>query len=420
MVHRARVALLVASLAASHLACGTSCPEIVAEREAFARRVRADDGPDARLALPFSLMDRAIGAQLARRPPVPVALPTDRLGIPLTLSLALDRVTTRAAADGRLGVTLVLQLVDSERASSVLELEVDTSIAPALERTSPPALRLRLAPADLGDVRPRPTADGTRRLGEWLRDRLPPLARRLATDEVVHALAESALDFVATSIWPHARRPLLGDAPLLDTRFVLPDLPIRTLTLRSSRSALVAELGTDLPDAAPLRPGFDRPADDRMTLRLSGGTATGLVNRAMDRGEVPARFDGAGKPRGDGPWEARLGWQGGGSPLIVRLWRTHDGCRSASVAARLGLFLEGDRVRVEVYDGRLTSLSGPAFAEAFAWLERLFGDAFAFTFHTAAFVRFAAGTDEVQLRLARIGFDGGDLLLDLDLGIAPR
>src|SRR5690606_21476335 len=105
---------------------------------------------------------------------------------------------------------------------------------------SPPALRLRLEPTDLGDVRPRPTADGTRRLGEWLRDRLPPLARRLATDEVVHALAESALDFVATSIWPHARRPLLGDAPLLDTRFVLPDLPIRTLALRTSRSALVA------------------------------------------------------------------------------------------------------------------------------------------------------------------------------------
>ncbi len=420
MIQPGLIAALVLTLTVD-AACGTSCPEIREQRHEFAARKRTTRGPDARLALPFELMDRVIAGQLARRPPVPLELPTDKLGLSLSLSIALDRVTTHAAGPGQLGMTLHLALVDQRANARILELEVDTAIAPKLvtSRERMPELEIVLRPQDLGAVRPRTTPEGTRTLGRWLRESLPAFARALATDAVVEALAQESLELVATDVWPHSKERLLGSGPLIDTHFTLPDLPIQELTLSSTERALVAEMTTDLPNAEPVATTFDR-VGERMVLRLSGGTAMGLVNRAMDRGEVPSRFDEDGKPKADGIWEARVGWRGGSSPLVVHLWRTAGACRSAEVAARLGLALQGDSVRVDVHDGRITSAAGPAFASAFAWLEGVFGTAIAYTFDTDAFVRFDTGDEQIQVRLARIALGENDLLLDLDLGVARR
>lgn len=406
---------------ALHSACGTSCPEIREQRHEFDARTRSTRGPDARLMLPFKLMDRVIAGQLERRPPVPIKLPTDKIGMPMSLSITLDRVTTHSAAAGQLGMTLHLALIDPSSNARVLELEVDTAITPKLGTSAQrmPELALVLRPQDLGAVRPHTTPEGTRTLGRWLRDSLPPFARALATDQVVEALAQESLEFVASDIWPHAKERLLGTEPLLDTHFALPDLPIRELVLSSGERALIALMTTDLPDAEPIEPTYDRVAE-RMILRMSGGTAMGLVNRAMDRGEVPARFDEEGKPKADGIWETRVGWRGGSSPLVVHLWRTNGECKNAEVAARLVLALQGDKVRVDVQDGRITSVAGPAFAEAFAWLGGIFSSAMAFTFDTDAFVRFESGDQQIQVRLAKIALGENDLVLDLDLGVAPR
>jgi len=421
------LALLLSMLIAT--GCGSTCREIREHREGFDARRRTTNGPDARLSIPFSLMDRVLDGRLARRPPLPVPLPTGELGLPLSLSLSIDRVTTHAAGAGQLGMTVALGLVDTGRGRRVLELEVDTTITPrlALAPGREPELSLRLRPQDLGRLRPRATPEGAAALAGWLRDALPSYVRALATDEVVHALADESLAFIAQEVWPHHKERLLGTEPLVDSRFALPDLPIRELSLRSEGGALVVSMTTDLPDAEPLR-GPDaappRPtsgrAADRMLLQLSGGTATGLINRAMDRGQVPSRFAADGTPDPDGIWEARVGWRGGSSPLTVHLWRTHEGCRRAEVAARLALALQGDTVRVRVHEGRFTTVAGPAFAEAFAWLEGLFGDAMSYTFDTGALVRFEAGDDQVQLRLAQVAIGEDDLLLHLDLGVAGR
>lgn len=407
-----------------HLGCGTSCPQIAASRAAFDDRAREDRSrPDARLAIPFALMDRALAGRLARRPPVPIQLPTSALGLETSLALAIDGVTTRAAGPGRLGLTVTLVLFDERPTNNIVELEVDTEITPILvpptAPTEPPALRITLTPADLGEVRPRPTGAGVQRLGRWLREELPPVARALVTDAVVEAAAREGLELVATEVWPRAKDRLLGDEALLDTSLTLPDLPIRDLALRSGRRALIADITSDLPDARGLAPGFDR-AGERIVLRLSGGTAMGLINRAMDKRQVPSRFDGKGKPDRAGVWEARVGWRGGGNPLMVHLWRTRGKCQRATVGARVGFALRGDTVRVNVYDGRLITVAGPAFAEAFGWLERIFGDAMSFTFDAAALIHFDAGPDQARLRLARIRLDGDDLVLDLDLGLASK
>lgn len=417
------ITLLVATFAAS--GCGTTCQQIREHRAAFDARRRTTRGPDARLAIPFSLMDRVLEGRLARRPPLPVPLPTDKLGLSLSLSLTIDRVTTHAAGAGQLGMTVTMGLVDASRGRRVLELELETTIAPQL-RTAPghaPELSIRLRPQDLGRLRPRATPEGARSLAAWLRDGLPGYARALASDEVVRALADASLVFIAEEVWPDQKERLLGTEPLIDSWFALPELPIRELALRSAGGALIAEMTTDLPAAEPLGDLDAAHAGrlgDRMRLQLSGGTAMGLVNRAMDRGDAPARFKEDGTPDPNGLWEARVGWRGGSSPLVVHLWRTRESCRRADVAARLSLALVGDAVRVRVHEGRFVSVAGPAFAEAFAWLEGLFGDALSYTFDTAALVRFEAGEDEVQLRLAQAAIGEDALTLDLDLGVAAR
>lgn len=417
------MALALLVLALGTAGCGTTCREIREHRADFDARRRTTRGPDARLDIPFALMDRVLEGRLARRPPLPIRLPTDKLGLPLSLSLTIERVTTHAAAPGQLGMTVTLGLVDAS-ARRVLELEVDTAVTPrlAVAPGHAPELSIRLRPQDLGRVRPRATAEGARSLGAWLREALPSYARALATDEVVRALADESLGFIANEVWPHHRERLLGTDPLIDSRFALPDLPIHALDASSDGPALVVLMTTDLPDAEPLRDGVAPPerAGDRMVLRLSGGTAMGLVNRAMERGDVPSRFaeDGAVDP--GGTWQARVGWRGGSSPLVVYVWRTHGSCRRAEVAARLALALRGDKVQVRVHEGRYTSVAGPAFAEAFVWLEALFGSALSYTFDTDALIRFEAGDDQVQLRLARATIGENDLVLDLDLGVAAR
>ncbi len=412
--HTALVVGVLMGLA--HFACGTSCPEIRAQRDRFEVRPRTTKGADARLLMPYALMDRVIASQLARRPPVPVNLPTTQLGLDLRLSIALDRVSTRPAAAGQLGLTLHLGLHDDRERKRVLDLEVDTVIQPKLETHTTPELVLLLRPQDLGVVRPKPTADGARMLARWVRDNLPPFARSIASDEVIEALAQDSLDLVAKEVWPRSKAQLLGDEPLIDTRFALPDLPIRDLALSSSGRALVVDMTTDLADARPIDRAFDEvEATERMILRLSGGTAMGLVNRAMKRGEVPSRFDAEGTPKPDGIWEARVGWRGGSTPLVVHLWRNKDKCQSAEVAARLGLALQGQKVRVRVEDGKITSVAGPAFAEAFYWLENIFGDAMGFTFDTDAFVRFDDGDTSMKVNLAKIKLGENDLVLGLDL-----
>lgn len=419
---RRALALAVALASCGLFGCGTSCPEIRDARRAFSERRRETRGPDARMALPFTLLDRVIAGELARRERMAYPVSLAALGIDLALAFELERVTTRGARPGQLGLTLHLALIDRKDRTRVAELEVDTAVAPQLVRAAQgPELGLTLRPDDLGSARPRLTDDGEKRLGAWLRGELPLMLRPMIDDRLVGLLAREALDLAGTHLWPQMKHQLGRDA-LIDARFVLPDLPIQALDLSSTERALTALITTDLADAEPLRDRRDTidRVGERVVLRLSGGTAMGLVNRAMDRGEVPARFSSEGKPKADGPWEARVGWRGGASPLVVHLWRVDGACKHAEIGARLRLALRGDTVNVAVDDGRLLSVDGPAFAEAFAWLEGLFGSAFSGTFDTDAFVRFEAGDRQVQLRLARVSLGEDDLVTELDLGVAGR
>ncbi|MBL8786683.1 MAG: hypothetical protein JNJ59_17390 [Deltaproteobacteria bacterium] len=407
--------------------CGTSCPDIVRHREAFweAERSPQAQAVDAQLEVPFPLVNEIIAGHLARRPPVRIELPLGRFGLDLRLSLGLERVTVEEA-DGKVQATAVLALIDgAEGGTRIAELEVESELKPRLAdggRDDPRrALALSLSAADLGAVRPKTTPEGARALARWLRAKLPAVASALASDELVQAVADEALGFFASDLWPDVKGRLLGDAPLFDARVALPELPIASATIGATRRVLVVSFVTSVAGATALGTAPERPRAGRMVLRMSGGTAMGLINRGMARGELPRRFDGRGQPAPeDGIWEAGLAWRGGSSPLLLNLWRTRESCERAEVAARVDVYPEGDKVRVEVREGRLVTVRGPAFAEAFAWLDTLFGKALETTLAADALVRFDAGPDRVQLRLVGAAVGPEDVVLELEVGVAAR
>lgn len=433
--------------------CGTSCPEIARHREAFwepfaeaaaaeRRQARPPEGRpiDAQLEVPFGLVNMIVAGHLARRPPVRFELPLGRFGLDLGLSLGLERVTV-GEAEGKVQATAVLAIFDAAgmggASTRIAELEVESELRPRLVDTraegghqsrgvdGDPAVRrelaLSLSASDLGAVRPKTTPEGARSLARWLRGKLPAVASALASDELVQAVADEALSFFASELWPDVKGRLLGEAPLFDARVALPELPIASATVGATRRVLLVSFVTTLAGATALGTGPERPRDGRMVLRMSGGTAMGLINRGMARGEIPRRFDANGKPSPeDGMWEAGLAWRGGASPLLLNLWRTRERCERAEVAAHVDVYPEGDKVRVEVREGRLVTVRGPTFAEAFWWLDGLFGRALETTLAADALVRFDAGPDRVQLRVVGAAVGPEDVVLELEVGVAAR
>ncbi|MCC6624706.1 MAG: hypothetical protein IT385_25880 [Deltaproteobacteria bacterium] len=373
----AAVLIVVAGVSVAP-ACGTSCEEIRAEREAFAARPHPAHGPDARLVVPFALLDRMIARHLGARPPVEMRLPLGELGLTVRLSARLDAIHTRPAPAGRLGIEADIGLY--EGAERVAEARLETAIVPTLRRATPgrPArVVIELRREHLGELSPRTTEAGRRRLAAWLRGELPPALEALATDELVGLATNELMRYFASELWPTAREQIMGREPILfASELALPGLPLSDLQVRSAGEGLALELVTDLPVDAALGASDRRARPDRLTLELTGETATELVNLGMDRGDVPARFDSRGEPRPDGRWEARVGWnRGSSSPLEVHLWQLDGECKRALVVGDLAVSMERDRLRVAVADGRVRKVRGPAFVEAFAWWEALWSDA---------------------------------------------
>lgn len=407
----------LAFLALQVAGCAATCPDIVAHREAFDARARSGSGVDARLTVPFALFDEVLATELARRPPVSVALPLRELGLSLPVAVVLEAAHLHPAPDGLVGVTLSIGLRD--RAARILTLEVDTALRPTFAPGASPSLRITLAPRDVGALNPRATPDAVSTLSDWLRRALPTPARVLVRPELVSALSEELLALVAREVWPRVKGTLLGQAPLLDAVVTLPQLDVREVAFRSQADALVIDLVTGFSQATALPLRDDTVDRRRVALRMSGGTVAGLVNQGMRLGVIPSRFSSAGAVDPHGPYEARLGWVSGPSPLRVHLWRATGSCRRADIAASLSLALRGDAMTVRARDGRYVEVAGPPFASTLAWLDNVFGSALSTSLDVASLVRFEFGLATIQMRVARALLDE-DLRLDLELGVRPR
>ncbi len=396
-------------LLTSSASCATTCPEIDAHRTGFEQRVRSEDGADARLTLPWALLDGLVARELARRPPIDVALPLRELGSTLSLSVILDSVRLSAAPPGRVGAMVTISLRDGvlRLATFSFDTTVPLRLSKSPEGTS---LTLTLMPRDVGAMHAKSSQDGHRAMGDWIRKQLPPVARRLATDTVVAALADELLGLFAREVWPRIKDEVLGREALFETAIGLPDLHVSSFSASSRPDALVVSITSGFPDATTLPPGDEKVDHGRVVLRMSGGTVAGLVNQGISLGLVPGRFSESGKVDADGPWTMRMGWAPGQRPVRLHLWRTAGRCQRAEIGADVSLSLRGDSISVDVHDGRYLDVEGPPFAAMLAWLDNTFGKALGTSLEVDSLLHFGAG----HARFVRTHL-GSDLLVELEL-----
>lgn len=410
---------LALTVAAALLGCGTSCEEIRADRAAFEARPPARHTADGRVTIPFPILDRAIAAHLAERPPVTFPISLAQVGLKLELAARLDAVTTRADRPGKLGLTADIGLYEGRE--RVADVRIDTSVTPRYEPAvgdRPAVLGFALRSDDLARLRPRTTPAARDRLAEWLRRELPAVLRELASKELVGAAADELLEYFGRDLWPEVKGRVLGpDHELFATSVALPKLPLAGVSVRSregSPGAMIVDLATTLPIGVDL-PADDPPVRDGLvTFRLTGESAAELVNVGMAQGLVPGRFDGDGKPDARGQWEARLGWRRGDRPLVAHLWQTSGSCKRARLGGALRVAVKDDKLGVEIREGRVEAVRGSAFTEAFAWLDALWTGALDLVFELASFTRAEVDGGALSLRVREVGVDERALTVGLE------
>jgi hypothetical protein len=319
------------------------------------------------------------------------------------------------------GVELTVDLLLGGRAAATLTVDVEGQPAIELARRR---LEFVLRGDDLRAVRPRLGRDAQARLAAFLRATLPPGVRRVLPPK---ALAEAADLLLATAVdrgWPLLRDEVLvhlGEVARVGV--ALPELPLAGLRVQSEGDerggSLQVAVTTTLPVARGLPAGraLPRPRGERMVLRVAGSLAAELGNLAMETGRLPSRFDREGRASADGPFEAALAWEPGRRPLDLRLWQLAEPCLSARLRAAVEVTVADGTARVEVTDGVLSDVRGPALIEVGAWLYAPWAEAITFTAEVAAATRLrVAGTTlDATLERVRVGEDE----LVVELGVAP-
>jgi hypothetical protein len=415
-----------ATLAVLAAGCGTSCPAIADDLQAFDRALDpAPDGgalregaPNARLSLPLDVLNpearRLLADRIGRRVPMP-ALPGQG-GVPVALDgLAWSLRDLRLVAmDDALAAELDLALLDG--AGPLLDVTVTTRIQPAFlhgPQRHIDTARLRVTPRDVARVTPTLPPGAADRLGTWIEAQLPSMVRGAIDRAALRDLGNALLPLLVDLAWPSVRDELLGDAPLLDLDIALPPWPIRGARLGTWPAGggsgggvhllLWGETGPEADTNARLPAA--RPVISP-TLALHGALAMRLVATAQRSRALPARYAENGAADDAAPWHARTTWHGGARPFGLRLWRLDDACRRVDLDAELGLALEGGQIAVAVREARVAAVLGPGFLEAFAWAERLFGDAMNLTIRQPSELEVAVGGTPRRLRVDGLRLDG--------------
>lgn len=418
----AAAALVGSLLLGGAFGCGTSCDEIIADRDAFSTRATAPhavDAPHASLTVPFAVADRLIASALANRETDRLSVPAlDLVGGELGVTFAISGARLVPAADDRVGVSLAVAVRDGD--APLFTLTVEAHVRPHVDPERG-FIVVTVHPRDVRQLTPRLDPEGRARVTAWLREALPDVLADAVPDEVLAPTAELAVTWLADAGFPLVRDHLLDDldaAPLLE--LALPrDLPLAGVALRSTAApvpALRFDLVTTLPVDRPLRPDLGDAVPNAVELRLAGSAAAALANLAMARGDLPSRFDEDGEVDPAGPFEARLGWRAGRRPLAVHLWRTAGECVYGRVAGTPRARFTDHEVEVSVDDGVWEEVRGPALTEAFAWTKQLFGAAVRLSVSLARATRLDVAGTSLDLRIGAVQIGPDDLRVALRVG----
>jgi hypothetical protein len=359
--------------------------------------------PHLRLHIPFQTVNREVARHLRRQRSTVLGLPKlPGVGISLgRVRVKLARVTMRRARPGHVGFRTVLDVLDGKR--TVASLELDTEVRPRIDlkkRTVSATLR----PKDIKAVRPRLSPGSAKRLAGALHPRLPRAARMLVSKNDLAEVADRILKDLVPRSWPTIRRELLADVGEIASFEVdLPDLPLKSVAVASSKTSVELAIVTDLPvdkGAPPVR-GHGSSKNDPV-LYASGSALAALANWGMKTGQLPARYDEAGAPQKNGPLHPTLTWQDGKRPLKVHVFDERDPCLYVLIGATPKATRKGKEIEVVVRDGTIEKAVGPTKLKLLGWSQRMGRNTFSLTETLAAQMELELAGRSLRLEVREI------------------
>ncbi len=404
--------------------CGGACKAVSADRSMFESRTAEsgaalNEAPHMIFEVPFELIDRQLEAALRASGKGTVKLSTlDGLSKGLgRVSLHLTGVKTQRARRGRVGIHLVFEA--RSRRKVLFRLLADTEVKPAvdLERGE---LMIALGPDAIRRLKPKPGPGATRSLARALRDLLPAVARRYTPLKLLEkAAAEGISALVEHGFTALRDGPLATVGPLTEIRIKLPNVPIRSVGISTTKRTVQVAIHTSLPVSMGVS---RRPAGSkghRIRAVISGATLVELVNYAMAEAAIPNRYSSSGKADPKGDYLAALRWQPGKDhPLVARLWKQSGQCMVAELEAvpKAAVSRKKGRtmVRLRAVDGRIARVEGSVLFQIGAFLKSLSAQSIKVAKRVSGETAFKVGGRSVRLEILRIGFDGDDLALEID------
>ena len=403
--------------------CASPCARVKAAHQEITTRTEPKaPGDHLRLAIPMRLVDMVVARELKSLPRPRLSLP-EVAGVNLgSVTVSVDRVKLLPAKPGEIAFSLQATLRSGRRA--VLPIVMRAAVKPRLskEQSSVVIALDRQGVVGLHASIPR---GGMRGLTDALWSELPGAARMLTSKKQLAGLAESLADGLMQDATRLIERELLDDLGRV-ARFEV-DLPIEVdaINVRSNEQDVIVGFQTPLPSRTALPASQPRTAPPhQVELSVTASAAVELVNGAMDRGEVPDRFDLDGNAAPSGPLHARLDWSDSGSkPLVVHAFlldpqsagRPKKDCAHVTLRATPRVSTKAGHLVLTTGDAKIDEVRGSVAIKAGLFFSGVGRKTFDHVETLATDTQFELGAQDLRAQVENARLQGSNLVLGLSL-----
>ncbi len=407
--------------------CAAPC-EKVRQRESALRHPQAAQrtGPQMVVSVPLTTLNHLLSRPVAKLRPV--ALPIPDVGLPQLPGLSLglgnmrihvQQIAVVPAPDGLLGIDIALGLSSGRK--QVTSLHLQTQVRPQIDPQGG-KIRVAVGAGDIAKLKPTLAPSERTRLANFLWSQVPSSLHRLVSRSRVEQAANTMIDNLLGRSFEGVRRNLLGNIHrYLEFSFDLPHVPVSSVRLRSGKSGEVAALMLDvqspLAAAAVTAPGarLTGQSPHQVQVQMSGSMVAALANRAMDEGQIPARYTRSGAPSPHGEFTAGLTWVPGPKPLKLHAFKTDRDCVHIQFAATPKLSISGADVVVAVDDAKIERSTGSAKVRAALWFSGIGRQTFSFSESLAAGFSLDLPGAPVKAQVVAADVRGDDVIFGLNL-----
>lgn len=404
--------------------CANACKRVETHRAAFTSGsdVARSEDPHFRVSVPFDVVGVLMARELKSIGSFRVPLPKVS-GVSLgAVRGRVDQIRLQPAPTGQVGFTVRIVLESGK--TRVLEVELDARTTPQIDLKRG-TVAVALSAQDVRKVRPKLGPGARKKLVDYAWKELPSTVRTLVSKKQLDALLAGASDQLLGQVADAVRKDLgseIGEVARFEID--LPDLPLSALAIESSAGELKLAGRTSLPVAVGVAAGKRHRSSHQnaVELRMSGETAAALANWAIERGEIPERYDLDGSPDPKGPLAAGVGWgRGRPRPLTLHLWTVPDGdlakkkqCAHVELHGTpvIGVANGGD-VSVSVRDGQVEAVDGTAKVRMGVFFSGLGRETFEFAETVAGSFELDLGDAPLTASVHSATRDGDDVVFGL-------